>query len=117
MENVIVTTKEELRAIIIEAVNSCRRSDSANNVQHVSDNLTLDGAVSFLHENGFPTSKAKLYKLTSSKKIPFRKFGLRLVFSRKALLQWAQSNTFGFNDDDGMSAVIEDANRKRGARK
>lgn len=114
MEKVIITTREELRALIIEAVASCRKNETAvMNPRQESDNLTLDGAVSFLHENGYPTSKAKLYKLTSAKKIPFRKFGQKLVFSRKALLQWAQSNTFDFDDDDGVSAVVRDANRKR----
>ena len=114
MEKIIVTTPEELRALIFEAVNSNRENKVKQNAQaasEVSDNLTLEGAVSFLQENGFPTSKGTLYKLTSSKEIPFRKYGIKLVFSRKALLEWAMSSTINF-DEDGTSDVIRHAKRK-----
>ena len=39
-----------------------------------------------LREQGYPTSKAKIYKLTSTNLIPYRKYGNRLVFSRRELL-------------------------------
>ena len=38
-------------------------------------------------------SKAAVYKLTSSKKLPHLKFGRRLVFSRRALVSWVEANT------------------------
>lgn len=55
------------------------------------ENLTLDQAVVFLHENALPTTKAQLYKLTSQGEIPVFKVGKRLVFSRKELLNWIES--------------------------
>jgi hypothetical protein len=57
------------------------------------DTLTLNGALELLREHGYPTSKAKIYKLTSSGKIPCKTFGKKLVFSRKAVLEWAESQT------------------------
>lgn len=41
-----------------------------------------------LDEYGMPTSKAKIYKLTSAGEIPHRKYGNKLVFSRKELQEW-----------------------------
>ncbi|WP_295810848.1 hypothetical protein [uncultured Apibacter sp.] len=53
--------------------------------------MTLGSAFAFLAEYGYPMPKAKLYKLTAYEHIPCRKFGQKLVFSRKDLLQWAKS--------------------------
>ena len=38
-------------------------------------------------------SIASIYSLTHHKKIPYKKFGSRLVFSRKALIEWLDSQT------------------------
>ena len=38
-------------------------------------------------------SKSKIYKLVMDQKIPFAKFGRRLVFSRKQLQDWVKENT------------------------
>ena len=55
------------------------------------ETMTLDSAVNFLKENGYPTSKGKLYKLTSKKEVPHFKYGHKLVFSRSDLLEWAKN--------------------------
>lgn len=55
--------------------------------------VTLETAVEFLRENGFPTSKAKIYKLTSCNQIPYSKYGNKLVFSRIKLLAWANQKS------------------------
>ena len=112
MERVILTTPEELRSLIAEAINLSRKTDSKQDTTELPDTLSIEGAVSFLRENGFPTSKGKLYKLTSAKAIPFRKYGIKLVFSRKALLEWAMSSTIDFDDNEGVNAIVKHANRK-----
>jgi excisionase family DNA binding protein len=38
-------------------------------------------------------SNSQIYKLTSQNKIPHRKFGKRLVFSRKEVKQWLEEKT------------------------
>ena len=50
------------------------------------DTIALSGALELLRDNGYPTSRAKIYKLTSARLLPHRKYGNRLVFSRRELL-------------------------------
>jgi excisionase family DNA binding protein len=40
-------------------------------------------------------SFSQLYKLTANNAIPHRKFGKRLVFSRKAIKEWMEQQTTG----------------------
>lgn len=54
--------------------------------QEEKDNCFIQGA-----EEELGLSKSKIYKLTSSKQIPHKKFGPKLVFSRKALRRWRDS--------------------------
>ena len=91
MQNIIVTTPEELRAIVCEAVSTFlpKKNESAPQV----DTITLNDALVLLCQYGFPTSKAKMYKLTSTGEVPCRTYGNKLVFSRKELLQWAENQT------------------------
>ena len=42
--------------------------------------MTLDSAVNFLKENGYPTSKGKLYKLTSKKKFHISSMDINWYF-------------------------------------
>lgn len=57
MTNIILTTSEELRTIIIkEASKSLPISYSQ---KEIPDTITLDIAIQVLEELGFPTSKAK----------------------------------------------------------
>jgi len=91
MSTIIVTTPEELRAIVNEAIAEFLPKTPKKELQ--PDSLTLNSAIDLLNENGYPTSKAKIYKLTSSQEIPHLKYGNKLIFSRKELLQWAVSQT------------------------
>lgn len=56
-------------------------------------NLSINQAIIFLKEKGFIISTSSIYKLTSSKLIPFKKFGNRLVFSEKELRIWVENKT------------------------
>ncbi|HEU4790074.1 MAG TPA: helix-turn-helix domain-containing protein [Flavobacterium sp.] len=53
--------------------------------------LSINEAVKFLLEKGFPVSKSKLYKLTSEGKIPFEKFGMRVLFKQDKLIDWIEN--------------------------
>jgi hypothetical protein len=91
MQNIIVTTPDELRAIMREAVSSLlpNKHEPASQI----DSITLNDALELLCQYGFPTSKAKMYKLTSAGEVPCRTYGNKLVFSRKEILQWAENQT------------------------
>lgn len=69
------------------------------------DTLSMPNALKVLADNGFPTSKAKLYKMTSQEQIPFMKYGNKLVFSRKALIEWAHKQLISNRSEDCNSAI------------
>ncbi|KAA6310413.1 hypothetical protein EZS27_038277, partial [termite gut metagenome] len=57
MSSIIVTSPDELRAIVSQAVADLLPKGSKP--QDLPDNITLETAVELLRESGFPTSKAK----------------------------------------------------------
>ena len=110
MSSIIVTTSEELKAIVSEAVS---RVLPEQKDEPVIDTITLTDALELLAQHGFPTSKAKMYKLTSTGKIPCRTYGKKLVFSRKEILQWAESQTKPKHDDsENTLGLARSAKRK-----
>jgi predicted DNA-binding transcriptional regulator AlpA len=112
MQNIILTTPDELRAIVSEAVSGVIPKQVSSNNQ--IDTLTLNDALKLLREHGYPTSKAKIYKLTSAGTIPCKLYGNKLVFSRKAVLEWADSQTKPKRDLSEISLTLaRSARRKR----
>lgn len=92
MSNIIVTEEDKLRAIVQEELSKI--FPPAKQTQKIEiDTITLSDALALLREYGYPTSKAKMYKLSALGSIPCKKFGQKLVFSRKDLLQWAEAQT------------------------
>jgi hypothetical protein len=73
---------EELKGLIRQEIEATQQHLEA---KPVHDTISLDEAIKMLYEHGLPTSKAKIYKLTSACEIPHRKYGNKLVFSRKDL--------------------------------
>lgn len=115
MSNIILTTPDELRAIVSEAVSGAFPKPLSNPSQ--IDTITLTDALELLKEHGYPTSKAKIYKLTSSGDIPFKTYGNKLVFSRKELLLWAENQTKPKHDLGKVSLTLaRSARRKRSSR-
>jgi excisionase family DNA binding protein len=104
----IVTTAKELEAVINRAVSSALNSKTQPQV--TPDRCTLDDA---LELTGL--SKSKLYKLTSSKEIPHKRFGNRLIFSRKVLVAWIESQTLDKNNGEVVLALAKSARKKKGA--
>jgi predicted DNA-binding transcriptional regulator AlpA len=112
METIIVTTPDELRAIVSEAVSGIMPKQVSNNPQ--IDTITLNNALEILREHGYPTSKAKIYKLTSAGTIPCKTYGNKLVFSRKEVLQWAETQTKPKHDVSNIGLTLaRSAKRKR----
>jgi len=89
MNKIIVTTPEELRLIVKEAVIELTSPREEKKTE--ADTVNLETALQVLTENGYPTSKGKMYKLTSEGKIPHKMYNNKLVFSRKEILEWAES--------------------------
>ena len=112
MTNIIVTTPEELKAIVNEAVPELLPRVNTKIVP--PDTITLSTTLSLLDEQGFPTSKAKIYKLTSAGKMPHRKYGNKLVFSRKEVLEWANGQTKSKEtSSDSILFIARSARRKK----
>ena len=113
MSNLILTTPEELKAIVGEAIAEYLPKQTPKESQ--SDTITLTTTLELLTENGYPTSRAKVYKLTSSGTMPHRKYGNKLVFSRREVLNWAQSQTYDKRDEmsETVITLARSARRKR----
>lgn len=77
------------------------------------DIMGIDEALQFLSENGCFISKNAVYNLTATGRIPCRKFGKRLNFSRKELSAWVDSNTTRKDSGDEALTIAESARRKR----
>lgn len=88
MMQIVVTSAEELKAIIRDVLSE-QTEPTATGVQ--SDNINLSKAIELLNEWGYPTSKAKIYKLTSTGAMPCRKYGNKLIFSCEELLKWVDT--------------------------
>ena len=58
--------------------------------------------------------KSKIYKLTSTAKIPHKVIGNRLVFSRSELLSWLEANTVTrqSKSKNVLSSIAESAAKK-----
>lgn len=111
MSNIILTTPEELRTIVSEAV--ARVLPKQASPQPPIDTLTLNDTLELLKEHGYPTSKAKMYKLTSTGKIPCKTYGNKLVFSRKEILLWAENRTITKNDSTKISLTLSRSARRK----
>ncbi len=74
-------------------------------------NISFEEAIIYLKSEGLIISKSKLYKLTSSKSIPFVRFGNRLVFNSDELSVWAHSKILA-HKDNGINSVVKSAIKK-----
>lgn len=111
MTNIILTTPEELRAIVSETISQTLAGLTVPKDQ--PDSLTPDAAVQVLEQHGFLISKARLYKLTAKGEVPFRKYGNKLLFSRKELLSWAENLARRVSDKtEAALNIAKSANRK-----
>ena len=111
MKDLIITTHAELKAIVIEAI--AKHLPMQATKESLPDTITLTTALDLLAEHGYPTSRAKIYKLTSAGTMPHRKYGNKLVFSRRELLAWAEKQSVRVGNQNDIILAMENAKRKR----
>jgi hypothetical protein len=111
MQSIIIAEEDRLRAIVHEEVSKLFNVKQEPKTE--IDTMTLSAAVSLLAEYGYILSKAKLYKLTASGNIPCRKFGQKLVFSRKDILSWAENQTKPKHDFSEVSLTLARSARRK----
>lgn len=91
MDNtVIVTTPAQLREIVADEVSAIlpKLADFRRKNEPVeTDGMTVEDAARFLTEQGIPTTRATLYSHVYKDTIPYKKFGRRIVFSKKSFLR------------------------------
>ena len=77
-----------------------------------NEGLNAEEALEFLNANGYPIKKGQLYKETSEKTIPHKKFGNKLHFKAHELLAWAESR---LKDSNAVGVlVLNDKPKKKG---
>ena len=111
MNQIIVAEEEKLRAIVHDEVSKLFQVKQPPKTE--IDTMTLSDALTLLAEYGYILSKAKLYKLTASGNIPCRKFGQKLVFSRKDILQWAENQTKPKNNQSEVLLTLARSARRK----
>ena len=111
MNNIIVAEEEKLRAIVHDEVSKLFQAKQEPKTE--IDTMTLSDALGLLAEYGYILSKAKLYKLTASGNIPCRKFGQKLVFSRKDILGWAENQTRPKNNHAEIALTLSRSARRK----
>lgn len=111
MEKIILTTPEELRSLVKEAVHGLLPPPAAQKTD--LDTVNLVEVLAFLKENGYPTSRGKMYKLTSAGEIPHRVYNNKLVFSRKEVLAWAENQTRDRHDHSEITRTVARSARRK----
>jgi len=99
----------DLDAMIQNSVKKALASAPQAPIPEPSDRLTADQACELLNR-----TRSWIFKKTMLKKIPFSKFGSRLVFSRKELTAWMQSQTIpAENPGEVMSDRLAETAKRR----
>ena len=84
MKIVYIAEKEELQELIKESIR-----EEIKSIMHDLTHKPISERISFEEaQNYLNLSKSKIYKLTSSKEIPYHKLGKRIFFYRQELDQW-----------------------------
>jgi hypothetical protein len=91
----IVTTREDLQAIIRETVAEALQL-SLHELQlspqkipkEKKEIMTINETVLYLCEHGYITTIGTMYHFVNKKRIPYQKINGKLVFERKAIDSW-----------------------------
>lgn len=78
-----------------------------------SQTLNMDNAIAFMSIEGYPMSKSLLYKLTSMNRIPFWKFGNKLLFDKDELVKWCKDKTYAGNSTNEVIINLAAAANKK----
>jgi excisionase family DNA binding protein len=112
MENMILTPVSVLELVNLIADEVEVRINRPEHIEPPQDRISL-------HEACLLTgsSKSQIYKQTMQGSIPFQKFGKRLVFSRKAVLDWMESHTVSTPTAGNIMADRLSASARKGLKK
>jgi hypothetical protein len=99
------------KALVKEAVHGLLPAPAEQ--KNDTDAANLVEILAFLKENGYPTSRGKMYKLTSAGDIPHRIYNGKLVFSRKEVLKWAASQTRNRHDYSEITRTVARSARRK----
>lgn len=102
MEFITTLTKTELEELISDQVTKCLNEKLSPPQPESSDRCNLETAVVLTG-----LSKASIYKMVYEKRLPYMKFGSRLVFSKKQLTAWVEEHTLPpSNASDELNANL-----------
>ena len=88
-----------------------REISSVKKVEPPPKTISINQAILFLKEKGLIISISSIYKLTSSKSIPFKRFGNRLIFDVTELESWVQSKLLKDGKDE-VKGIVKSASTK-----
>lgn len=89
MENLIITTHEELTDILKDLLDGYLRTTHRAEVTP-PEKMGIAQAAEFLTSKGYKISNSGIRRLIVSNEIPHKRFGGRIILSRKELLLWAE---------------------------
>lgn len=116
MQNLIITTPEQLREIISDEVARAIKCATPPTPEHTeSDLMNVHQTIAFLASYGFKLTPQALYNRVYKDSIPYRKFGGRkLLFLRSELLDWIAQGTANpaANRQAAALRIAENAGRK-----
>lgn len=101
----ILREVEEIKKMLIS-----NKPRSETNIKR----LSINEAQAFFIEQGFQISKSKLYKLTSEGKIPYDKFGVRVLFRQEKLMNWIENEmNLSIKSESKHAMILADSARRK----
>lgn len=101
----ILREVEEIKKMLIS-----NKPRSETNIKR----LSINEAQAFFLEQGFQISKSKLYKLTSEGKIPYDKFGIRVLFRKEKLINWIENEmNLSIKSESKHVMILADSARRK----
>ena len=116
-QQIITVTPDQLQRMIDAGVDRAidrvvpKLADYILNVekQEKPDRMSIEQAIEFLAEHGYPLSRQAIYQRTCNKTIPHERLGnRRLSFSRRRLAEWVEQEASAVKTADES---LEEAGR------
>lgn len=102
-------TKKEVKKWVIEALNEYFNTTKKKSPE---DRLLIDATVAYMGELGYHTTKSKVYKLSSSGELPSIHINGKVMFYRKDIDSWVQSQLYR---PSAIEAVTRSVDKKLAA--
>lgn len=90
MSEIFITSDEKINAFIKDAVFQAFGIQQEHQIE-VPDTCDLVNACEYLNHLGYNVKKSVIYKLSAKNDIPCQRINSRLIFSRKHLKNWFES--------------------------